>query len=173
MLLGDCAVSLEVKLGNTIVTTAATDRVDMAPSSGDLALAMRLRSLAVMTAPNLDSSNFQTSGDYTAIMFEHARFDDNDPKNADDEHLQWEPYVTAIFSNSNLEEVHVLDAVRGSDLNDSDLMTPSILLSRMREELRSQRYEEKENGETFEVGYRPIPRGPDLIEFDVAEFFGD
>lgn len=170
VLLGECAVPRQVQWRDTITTTAVTERVDMVPASGSLALAMRLRSLAVMTAPNLYSPAYTTSEEFTVIMLEHAEFDDNSYDSDDDEKLAWRPYVMTVFANADPSELHVLNAQTGTELGDADLMTPSVLLSRLREELRSQRFENLEKTEILDTKYRKTPTGPDLIVFEPGEF---
>lgn len=169
ILVMDCSIELEEIIANKLVTTQATERVDMDSTTSDMIVALRLRTLPVLECVSLDLTSCQPSDKFSVVAMEHASFDSYEDE-LDDDELDWKPYVLAVMDAVELENAQVLSASSGRPLQDSELFTAQLLLTRLREELRVERYEESDLIRFLGTGVRPVPNGQDYVEFDEAEF---
>ena len=170
IMLHDCGVTLEEKSGGQNITTHVTERIEMVSSEHDMTIALRLQSLPVLQTTQPGNEAYVPSDDYAVIALQYALYNDLNEAIYDDEKLNWEPYVLAVINNHDASDLQVLDAKTGLSLDSGDLMTAQVLLTRLRQELRAERFEADYLIGNLAPKFRPISPGPDYIGFEAAEF---
>lgn len=154
----------------THMTLDVTERVDMPSSDARMRVALRLQSLPVVDASNNNPEQHNPSKDYVVVALEHAIFDDMVDFLNDDE-LTWQSYVIVVANTHDPLDVQVLDAATGSPLSHRDLLKAQTLLRRLHDELRENRYEERDLLNYLGVIYRKISAGQQQYEdFESANF---
>ena len=153
MLLDYGTASNEI-MGSKIITTLATERVDIPGVADNDTVGLRLRSMLVMTTelPNdlPTKSSDQLVKDelliviptdqYAAIVLEYANFKNSKKNSQKDDALDWQQYVLIVSGGANDGEVCILNAVNGQELNGADLMRSETLLSQIHKKLRSRQF---------------------------------
>lgn len=169
LLLIDCNFEREEVVNQTEVTTRLTPRVDMDSSTYHLTAALRLRSVP-LTGVLLELIDCEADPAVLVIAMEHATFNEYlvDPK--DDESLPWQPYIYAILNDKQPDKARVVNANTGKDLRAVDLQMARVLLNKLCEELNNLRCEDADLAEQLRTTYRLVPKGPDLVKFEPAEF---
>ena len=169
LMLMDSCLEREEIIASTLVCTQLTERVDMESSVNGKLVALRLRSIPVLSSVSFNLENCQPSPDHLVVSLEHATYNDFTDEVDEDDDLDWQPYILAVVKADHPEYAEILNAKSGQDLSIVDLQMARILLSKLTEELNDDRCKETDLFNLLKAGYRPIPNGPVYEEFDSAE----
>ena len=154
MMLAQCGVPLVEQIEPVLVTSLVTERVDMVSNDDETSAALRLRSLPVLRIMANNHNHQDPSGDYTAILLEYGESDDDDTDETFEDSFNWRGYVLVVIAMDNLNDVSVLDAQTGYDLERSDIASALLFLDQMRQENRNYLFENHVSTHSVATAYQ-------------------
>jgi hypothetical protein len=116
--------------------------------------ALRLRSLPVLSIMASNHHHQDPSGDYTAIVLEYGESDDDDTAETFEESFNWRGYVLVVIAMDNLNDVSILDAQTGYDLDRTDIESAQLFLDQMRQENRNFLFENHVSTQSVITSYQ-------------------
>jgi hypothetical protein len=154
MMLAQCGVPLVEQIEPVLVTSLVTERVDMVANDDETSAALRLRSLPVLSIMASNHHHQDPSGDYTAIVLEYGESDDDDTAETFEESFNWRGYVLVVIAMDNLNDVSILDAQTGYDLDRTDIESAQLFLDQMRQENRNFLFENHVSTQSVITSYQ-------------------
>jgi hypothetical protein len=154
VMLAQCGVPLVEQIEPVIVTSLVTNRVDMVANDDETSAALRLRTLPVFSIKANNPNRQDPSGDYTAILLEYGESDDDDTAETFEDSFDWRGYVLVVIAMNNLNDVSVLDAQTGYDLDRADIESALLFLDQMRQENRNYLFENHVSTYSVATGYQ-------------------
>lgn len=164
-LLTTFAVKGSMTIDSTYMTYPITDRCDV-QAADDAERALRLQGVPVLGGAAVGES-LSPSDKYYVIEVEHGVLADPEEDMAWDEDYDWEPYVMAVIDTENIDNVSVLDANTGKDLDPADLQQALFTLQFMRNEFRNAYFEEEVEDTIIAPNFERLEQG--YGEYDSSE----